>query len=67
MIVTAEDAVYNRYLNEKISITPEKTHCSFDVVFDDDMSIDLKFQLGSIGEASSAGSHTVTLSNITWE
>jgi hypothetical protein len=49
MIVTAEDAVYNRYLNEKISITPEKTHYSFDVTFDEDMSIDLKFQLGSIG------------------
>ena len=67
MIVTAEDAVYNRYLNEKLTITPEKTHYSFDVTFDEDMSIDLKFQLGSIGDSSSAGSHTVTLSNITWE
>ena len=42
-------------------------HKIFDVTFDEDMSIDLKFQLGNIGEAASSGAHTVTLKNIKWE
>ena len=65
--MTAEDPAYTRYLNEKLTITPDKKHYSFDVTFDADMSVDLKFQLGNIGNASSIGSHTVTLSNIEWK
>ena len=67
IVVTAEDPAYTRYLNEKLTITPDKKHYSFDVTFDADMSVDLKFQLGNIGNASSIGSHTVTLSNIEWK
>ena len=67
IVVTAEDSVYNRYINEKIAVTPNKTHYSFDVTFDSDMSVDLKFQLGNIGNASELGSHTVTVSNIEWK
>ena len=66
MIVTAEDMEYNRYLDKKLIITPEKTHYSFDVVFGTDMTADLKFQLGNIDGAASLGEHTVTLSNIEW-
>ena len=67
MVVTAEDSTYTRYLDEKITVTPEKTHYSLDVTFAEDMKIDLKFQLGNIGEAATAGAHTVTISNINWE
>lgn len=67
MIVTAEDAVYTRYLNEKLTVTPEETHYCFDVTFNEDMTVDLKFQLGNIGNVTSLGTHTVTLRNIEWE
>lgn len=66
MIVTAEDAAYTRYLDEKLTISPEKTHYSFDVTFTADMTVDLKFQLGNIGDAAAAGRHSVTLQNIAW-
>ena len=59
MIVTAEDAAYNRYINEKVAISPTQQHCSYDVTFDSDMSADLKFQLGNIGDAASIGAHDV--------
>lgn len=67
MVVTAEDAAYARYLDEKLTVGSEAAHYSFDVTFDEAMSVDLKFQLGSIGDAASLGMHTVTLSNITWD
>ena len=67
LIVTVEDAAYTRYLDKKITLTPDKTHYSFDVPFDADMTVDLKFQLGNIGDAAAVGAHTVTLQNITWE
>ena len=69
MVVTAEDKVYTRYIDEKIRITTETTHYSFDVTFPDDMTgnlADLKFQLGNISDAASLGEHTVTISNISW-
>ena len=67
MLVTVEDSSYNRYLNKKITITPEKTHYSFDVTFENDMSADIKFQLGNIGDATALGHHEVTLYNIKWD
>ena len=67
MIVTAEDSAYTRYLDEKLTVTSETAHYSFDVTFSGDMNIDLKFQLGNIGNAAGIGEHTVTLSNIKWE
>ena len=66
MIVTAEDSVYNRYLSEKVMISPEKKHFSFDVVFPQDMSTDIKFQLGNIGNSAEIGQHDVTLYNVQW-
>lgn len=67
MIVTAEDAAYTRYLDKTVSLTEEPVHYCFPVTFSDDMTVDLKFQLGSIGNAAACGAHQVTLSNIKWE
>ena len=67
MIVTAEDSSYIRYLDEKITPNTDDRHYSFDVTFENDMTIDLKFQLGNIGDAASVGTHTVTIRNISWE
>ncbi|MBR1823170.1 MAG: carbohydrate binding domain-containing protein [Ruminococcus sp.] len=66
MVVTAEDSTYTRYIDQKVTASPAEQHCSFDVTFDSDMSVDLKFQLGNIGNAASVGAHDVTLSNIRW-
>jgi hypothetical protein len=66
MVVTAEDSSYTRYLDEKVEITPEKKHFSFDVTFAADMEADIKFQLGNIDNAASLGAHEVTLYNISW-
>ena len=67
MTVTVEDAAYTRYLDETVTIGTETAHYSFPVTFSADMTADLKFQLGNIGNAAAAGEHTVTLRNITWE
>lgn len=67
IIVTVEDQEYNRYLDKKISISPESQHFSFEVEYPADMKADLKFQLGNITSASSLPSHEVTISNIKWE
>lgn len=67
MVVTAEDSSYTRYLNEKVEISPEKKHFSFDVTFESDMAADIKFQLGNIGNAASLGAHEVTIYNIMWD
>ena len=66
MVVTAEDSSYTRYLDKKLTITPERTHYSFDVTFEQDMSADIKFQLGNIDGASTLGEHEVQLYNISW-
>jgi hypothetical protein len=65
--VTAEDAAYTRYLDETITISPDETHYSFEVTTDADLTLDLKFLLGNIGDAASLPGHTVTLRNIRWE
>ncbi|MBR5405616.1 MAG: family 16 glycosylhydrolase [Oscillospiraceae bacterium] len=67
IVVTAEDAAYTRYLDERITVPTEKTHFSFSVTAPSDLKLDLKFQLGSIGDAASLPEHTVTLSGITWD
>ena len=66
MVVTAEDSSYTRYLDERVTVSPEKKHFSFDVTFPGDMSADIKFQLGNIDGASAIGAHEVTLSDISW-
>ena len=66
MVLTAEDSTYTRYLDEKLALTPEKKHYSFDVVFPNDMKADIKFQLGNIDDAASLGQHEITISDITW-
>ncbi|MBR6968121.1 MAG: glycoside hydrolase family 16 protein [Ruminococcus sp.] len=67
MVVTAEDSSYARYLDEKLTVSPERKHYSFDVTFDRDMSADIKFQLGNIDGAAALGAHEVTLYNISWQ
>lgn len=66
MLVTAEDSEYTRYLQKEIALTTDVQHYSFDVPFEEDLSVDLKFQLGNIGDAALLGAHDVTLSNIKW-
>ena len=63
MVVTAEDGTYTRYLDERVAIGPERQHFSFSFSFPSEMKIDLKFQLGRIGDAV-LPAHTVTLRNI---
>ena len=67
MLVTVEDGAYNRYLDERVNVTGEDTHYSFDVTFSEDMSADLKFQLGTLTDAAELPAHTVTLRNIRWQ
>lgn len=67
MILTVEDSSYTRFFDEKLTITPKKKHYTFDIVFNNDMKVDIKFQLGNIDNASALGSHEVTISNISWE
>ena len=67
IVVTAEDASYTRYLNQKIALTEAPQHFSFEVSFPRDLTADIKFQLGNIENAAALGAHTVTLQNITWE
>lgn len=67
IVVTAEDASYTRYLDQKISLTEAPQHFSFEVSFPRDLTADIKFQLGNIENAAALGAHTVTLQNITWE
>ena len=66
MTVTVEDSSYERYLSETIHIGKEPLRCGYAVEFDKDMTVDLKFQLGNIGESASAGAHQVKISNIEW-
>ena len=66
MVVTAEDSSYTRYLDERVTVSTEKKHFSFDVTFPEDMSADIKFQLGNIDGAAAIGAHEVTLSDISW-
>lgn len=67
IVVTAEDSDYTRYINEKLLIGSEKKYMSYDVVFEHDISVDLKFQLGNIGNSASVGPHQVIISDIQWE
>ncbi len=67
MRVTAENKVYDRFLDETLTISPDPLPCSFDVTFPEDGQMDVKFQLGNIGNAASLGEHTVCISNIHWE
>lgn len=66
-IVTVEDQAYNRYLDKKIQLTKEIQFLSYDVNFEKDMSADIKFHLGNIGNSSDIGLHTVIVSDIKWE
>ncbi len=65
-IITVEDTAYNRYLGEKVNLTTEKQYMTYNVTFEDDMSADIKFQLGNIGNSATMGAHTVTISDIKW-
>ena len=67
IVVTADDASYTRYLDQKITLTEAPQHFSFEVSFPRDLTADIKFQLGNIENAAALGAHTVTLQNITWE
>ena len=64
MVVTLEDSAYNRLLEQKITLTPEAKNYALAVTVPSNMAADLKFQLGSIGDAASLPAHTVTLTDV---
>ena len=70
ILVTAEDAAYNRLAEQRIQVTPgaEGTHFEIPVTAEQDMFIDLKFQLGYNGNAYDSvlpdKMHRVTLHNV---
>ena len=64
MVVTLEDSAYNRLLEQKITLTPEAKHYALAVTVPSNMAADLKFQLGSVGDAASLPAHTVTLTDV---
>ena len=66
MVLTVENASYDRYLDEKINLTSEPAHYHYDLTFDVNNIVDVKFQLGNIGNADDLGEHSVTVSNIKW-
>ena len=66
MIITVEDSAYTRYLDEKVSVSAADTAYSYDITFTGEMSADIKFQLGNIGNAAAVGAHDVTISDISW-
>ena len=41
-------------------------HYHYDLTFDVNNIVDVKFQLGNIGNADDLGEHSVTVSNIKW-
>lgn len=66
MVLTVENASYDRYLDEKINLTSEPAHYHYDLTFDVNNIVDVKFQLDNIGNADDLGEHSVTVSNIKW-
>ena len=66
MLVTVEDATYQRYLEKTITLTPEQTHYDLELTLPADMQADIKYQLGNL-DAASAAAHTVMLRNIQWK
>ena len=52
--------------DEKINLTSEPAHYHYDLTFDESNIVDVKFQLGNIGNADDLGEHSVTVSNIKW-
>lgn len=66
IVITVEDSIYNRYLDEKIHINGADTHYSYNITFNENMSADIKFQLGNIGDTASVGVHQIILSDISW-
>ncbi len=66
-IVTVEDTSYERYLDKKISLSVDSQRLAYDLEFEKDRAVDIKFQLGNIGNAADIGVHTVRISNIKWQ
>ena len=66
-VITVEDSSYERYLDKKITLSADRQSLTHDVEFERDMSVDIKFQLGNIGNAACVGMHTVKISDIKWE
>ena len=70
ILITAEDAAYNRIVEKRIQVTPNAAVMHFDipVSVEQDMFVDLKFQLGYNGTASDGflpdGMHRVILRNV---
>lgn len=64
MRLTVEDSVYNRYLDELISLSEDTTHCTYSFTVPSAMEADIKFQLGAVENADTLPAHTVNLSNI---
>lgn len=65
--LTIENSSYERFFDERIYVTGEKKHCSFECSFSENMPVDLKFQLGKLSGETSYGAHTVEISDLSFK
>ena len=64
MRLTVEDGVYNRYLDELISLSTDSKSYSYTITVPETMDADIKFQLGAVGDTETLSTHTVNLAKI---
>lgn len=64
VLVTLEDAAYNRLLSETIQADTTPMQYTFAVTPEQTDSLDFKLQLGNLGEGTPTAAHTVTLSGL---
>ena len=67
MEITVENASYDRFFDKTVSLTSDSQHFHYDLTFDKEEKVDLKFQLGNTSGASDCGSHSVLISNLKWK
>jgi hypothetical protein len=67
MIVTVEDSAYTRFFEKTCHLTPGLQEYTETFTVPESMAVDLKFQLGNIGDAADCGPHTVRLYDIVFE
>ncbi|MDO5560346.1 MAG: family 16 glycosylhydrolase [Oscillospiraceae bacterium] len=66
IILTAENTEYKRYFEEKLSVGTQSRHFHYDMKFEAENSIDIKFQMGNVDDAAKTGAHNILISNIKW-
>ncbi len=64
--LTIENSSYDRFFDELVYLTGEKKHFHFECTFPENMTSDLKFQLGKTGDESYS-SHTIEITGISFK